>query len=97
MTEYQLPAMSRAGETGETIFRAPSVGCSGETDHILEGWRIEPDEEGVRVVSPSGDGCYVWGQDSRNAPAFMGICQREVFRQLCQTLAAGLAATGETS
>lgn len=29
MTEYQLAAMSRAGETGETIFRAPSVGCSG--------------------------------------------------------------------
>uniref|UniRef100_C5CJK8 Uncharacterized protein n=1 Tax=Variovorax paradoxus (strain S110) TaxID=543728 RepID=C5CJK8_VARPS len=32
MTEYQLAAMSRVGEHGEPIFRAPSVGCSGETD-----------------------------------------------------------------
>ena len=32
MTEYQLAAMDRAGEHGEPIFRAPSVGCSGETD-----------------------------------------------------------------
>lgn len=31
MTEYQLAAMDRTGETGEPIFRAPSVGCSGET------------------------------------------------------------------
>jgi len=31
MTEYQLAAMSRVGEHGEPIFRAPSVGCSGET------------------------------------------------------------------
>lgn len=31
MTEYQLAAMDRAGEHGEPIFRAPSVGCSGET------------------------------------------------------------------
>ena len=30
MTEYQLAAMSRVGEHGEPIFRAPSVGCSGE-------------------------------------------------------------------
>jgi hypothetical protein len=29
MTEYQLAAMERAGEHGEPIFRAPSVGCSG--------------------------------------------------------------------
>ena len=97
MTEYQLAAMSRAGEHGEPIFRAPSVGCSGETASILEGWRIDPDEEGVRVVSPSGDGCYVWDNDSRNAPTFMGICQREVFRQLCQTLAAARAAAGGTA
>jgi len=31
MTEYQLAAMDRVGEHGEPIFRAPSVGCSGET------------------------------------------------------------------
>ena len=30
MTEYQLAAMSRVGEHGEPIFRAPSVGCSGK-------------------------------------------------------------------
>ena len=32
MTEYQLAAMSRVGEHGEPIFRAPSVGCSGLLD-----------------------------------------------------------------
>ena len=32
MTEYQLAAMDRAGEHGEPIFRAPSVGCSGRPD-----------------------------------------------------------------
>lgn len=36
MTEYQLAAMDRAGETGEPIFRAPSVGCSGETERELD-------------------------------------------------------------
>ena len=30
MTEYQLAAMSRVGEHGEPIFRAPSVGGSGK-------------------------------------------------------------------
>ena len=35
MTEYQLAAMDRAGEHGEPIFRAPSVGCSGETKAAL--------------------------------------------------------------
>lgn len=34
MTEYQLAAMDRAGEHGEPIFRAPSVGCSGEMAQI---------------------------------------------------------------
>jgi hypothetical protein len=36
MTEYQLAAMSRAGEHGEPIFRAPSVGCSGEAERELD-------------------------------------------------------------
>jgi hypothetical protein len=31
MTNMQILAMDRTGETGEPIFRAPSVGCSGET------------------------------------------------------------------
>lgn len=36
MTEYQLAAMSRVGEHGEPIFRAPSVGCSGKPERELD-------------------------------------------------------------
>lgn len=46
MTEYQLAAMSRVGEHGETIFRAPCSVGSGEDDiytldraaDLLEGY-----------------------------------------------------------
>ena len=44
MTEYQLASMDRAGEHGDPIFRAPSVGCSGETlsdekiDAAVQAW-----------------------------------------------------------
>jgi len=52
MTEYQLAAMSRVGEHGEPIFRAPSVGCHGKpTDTVL--WSAYADgradeQEGLR-------------------------------------------------
>jgi hypothetical protein len=34
MNSMQILAMDRTGEAGEPIFRAPSVGCSGETTQI---------------------------------------------------------------
>lgn len=54
---------------------------------IPEGWKITPDEEGTSVVSPSGDACYLWDLDS--GTDMPGLCQREVFRQLCQDLVFG--------
>jgi hypothetical protein len=51
---------------------------------VPAGWKMQPDEEGTRVVSPSGDACYLWDLDSRHAEA--GQCHREVLRQLCQDL-----------
>lgn len=44
MTGYQLAAMDRAGEHGEPIFRAPSVGGSGNVlsdekiDAAVQAW-----------------------------------------------------------
>jgi hypothetical protein len=34
MTNMQILAMDRTGETGEPIFRAPSVGCSGKPEAL---------------------------------------------------------------
>ncbi|GAA0809548.1 hypothetical protein [Cupriavidus gilardii] len=64
----------------------PDIGMAIST--VPEGWRISQDEEGIEITSPSGDGCYLWDIDQRNADALRPDQYREVFRQLCQDLIA---------
>jgi hypothetical protein len=85
MTEYQQAAMDRAGEHGEPIFRAPSVGGSGEKQlrkalrELLDAWMCE---------MPN----YEHGQAAQDAWA-------DRRTQACNTAAALLAnaLAGETS
>lgn len=100
MTEYQLAAMSRVGEHGEPIFRAPFVGCSGETTHDTD---LQPQPV-----------CPHCGHVERDAwewnfgPGMEGeadvdcascgepfVCEREV--TIYYSTKAALVATGETS
>lgn len=65
MTEYQLAAMSRVGEHGEPIFRAPSVGCSGQPSaKLLKDLRWRINDVRDMLMSSFGDrriyGCDEW-------------------------------------
>ncbi|MCY0854312.1 hypothetical protein [Cupriavidus sp. D39] len=84
-------AMTAAVIAIDTVVRrhadqsAPNEGGSEPVANGLRGWKIQPDEEGWRVVSPSGDGCYLWDADARHGQ-ITGTDIRKVFRQLCSSL-----------
>jgi hypothetical protein len=86
MTEYQLAAMERAGEHGEPIFRAPSVGCSGEaTGELLKDlrWRINDVRE--TLMESFGDrriyGCDEWSTPVVNLQRAIDKIERAIAAQ----------------
>jgi len=93
MTEYQLAAMSRAGEHGEPIFRAPSVGCSGV--------KTEPRPNTGRTLVEMAEKCggRVVGHYPLSGPCVaMSEGDLERFVYACgRAIALNRAATGETS
>lgn len=48
---------------------------------LTAGWKLQPDTEGWRVESPSGDSCYLFNDDRLHGQA-SGPAIREVLRQL---------------
>lgn len=64
---------------------------------IPEGWRIASNEEGWSIVSPSGDGCFLFDNDRLHGQTMEGAAIREVFRQLCSSLVYPLAAAAAIS
>jgi len=59
MTEYQLAAMDRTGEHGEPIFRAPSVGCSGEKPEALHTFLDAAAAEGLVLNGVDAADLYI--------------------------------------
>jgi hypothetical protein len=73
-------------------FKVVDLDDEAEAQAVPEGWKISPDEEGWSIVSPSGDGCFLFDNDRLHGQTMEGAAVREVMRQLCSSLVYPLAA-----
>jgi hypothetical protein len=76
---------SSPGTAGASREESPAAARQSDAAPVggvaLVGWEFQPDEEGLRVVSPSGDACYLW-----DLHAGLDSAHREVLLQLCQSI-----------